>query len=249
MIEEILTKIGLTLTEAKIYEVLLIKGILKGGEILKEARLNSGRIYDVLASLQNKGFISIIEENGVKKFKAAPPSMIQEYLKEQENTIKEKQIEVASIIPKLEILYKNQKSRVSIEVYTGSKGMRTSYDILFKEAIKDKKLYVTGITKQVNYNSWMPTLLKTFIYPMRKRLNLKIKKLMNAEAKKEKIWRTDNSEIKYISSTALTSYEVLGEVVLIQLFEEDSINIVIKSKQVAEDFREQFNALWKTARK
>jgi sugar-specific transcriptional regulator TrmB len=249
MFKETLVKIGLTSTEAKIYEALLSHGTLKTSEILKETKMNSGRIYDILANLQNKGFISTTTENGIKKFKAAPPHIIEEYLKEQESQIKEKQLEISKLLPSLEKIYGQNKEETKVEVYIGSKGMRTAYEILFKEADKDKNLYVTGITKQANYTSWLPTLLKTFIYPTRQRLRLKTKKIMNEEARKEEIWHTDKSEIRYLPLTALTSYEILGNIVIIQVAQEETINLVIKSKQVADDFREQFNLLWKSAKK
>ena len=249
MLQNTLTKIGLTSTESKIYEVLLNNGSMKTSEILKKAKLNSGRIYDVLSNLQNKGFISIIIENNIKKFKAAPPHIIEEYLKEQELQIKQKHQEIINILPSLQKIYEQTKTQTTVEVYTGYKGMRTAYEILFKESDKDKNLYVTGITTQTKQASWLPIFLKTFVYPSRKRLRLKIKKIMNTKARTEKVWSKDNSEIKYLALTALTSYEILGDVVIIQLAQEDTINLVIRSKQVANDFREQFNLLWQNAKK
>ena len=58
MINQILQEIGLTRNEIKVYTSLLDLGESKTGEILKKSGLNSGKIYEILDSLQKKGLVS-----------------------------------------------------------------------------------------------------------------------------------------------------------------------------------------------
>lgn len=76
-----------------------------------------------------------------------------------------------------------------------------------------------------------------------------MKKLMNEEARGEVSWKADNSEIRYLPWGILSSYDILGDIVVIEIFQGETISIVIKNKQTAEDYIEQFNLLWKIAKK
>ena len=247
--EKLLESIGLSKTESKIYLSLLEKGEQKTSEILKSINVNSGRIYEILDNLQSKGFISQTTKNKVKYFSAAPPTILQDYIKNKEKTIESQKQEINNLLPKLMKRFSKETSKTEIQIFTGKQGMKSSYEILFQEGKKDKNLYITGTSKQFEFKKWLPTLMDTYVYPNRKRLKLKIKKLMNIEAKKQKLPKTDKSEIKYTNLDSLTSYEILGDIIIIQILQGDTIHLVIKNKQVAEDFKKQFMLLWNNAKR
>ena len=83
MIENVLQNLGLTQNEIKVYLALISLGESKSGEILKKSGLNSGKIYEILNSLQKKGFVSQISKGGVKYFSPADPKRVLDYLKEK----------------------------------------------------------------------------------------------------------------------------------------------------------------------
>jgi len=249
LLEKTLERIGLTPSESKIYLALLKYGELKTGEILKRTNINSGRIYDILTNLESKGFISKTTKNTVKYFKAAPPHIIQQHLESRAQELAEEQKSITQQLPDFEKLYKSHEHDVGVEIYIGKKGMRTAYEILFAQAAKHKDYYVIGITQQKRYADWLPLFLETYVYPTRKRLKCKVRKIINQEARHESLWKKDDSEIRYLPLTMLTSYDILGDIVIVQIFQGETINIIIKNKQTADDFREQFNLLWKIAKK
>jgi sugar-specific transcriptional regulator TrmB len=76
MEEKSLEKIGLTKNETKVYLALLKIGTSKVGEILKESKLNSGKIYEVINSLEQKGLVSESTINNVKHFTATSKVLI-----------------------------------------------------------------------------------------------------------------------------------------------------------------------------
>lgn len=247
--EKFLEKIGLSPSESKIYLCLLKYGELKTSEILSKTELNSGRIYDILGNMQKKGFVSSIIRNNVKYFTAAPPEILEEYIDEKEKEVRKQTELVKSKLPELKKIYKQNQNDPSVEVYLGKKGAKSAYQILLQNAKKGDTHYVIGITKQAFYAPWLINLLKTHIYPERIRKGLKVRKLMNTEAKKEALWKNDKSEIRYLPWNILSSYEVLGDVVMIQIFQNELICLVIKNKQTAQDYKEQFELLWGMAKK
>ena len=247
--EEFLIKIGLSPSEAKIYLALIKHGEMKIGQILERAKINSGRIYDMLTSLKNKGFVSEISRNGVKYFQPAPPSVLEEYMEDKENEVKMQIDSVKNNLPGLQKLYASREQDASVEVYVGKKGAKTAYEILLGNAKEGDEYLVIGISTQEKYVPWLPVFLKTHIYPMRIRKKLKVRKLMNLEAKDEKLWRQDKSQIRYLPWNILTSYEIVGDVVVIQIIQGETIHLVIRNKQTAKDYKEQFELLWKMAKK
>ena len=65
---KVLERIGLTRNESLVYLTLLRNGTSKTGEILKKSGLNSGKIYEILDSLEKKGMVSESSINNIKRY-------------------------------------------------------------------------------------------------------------------------------------------------------------------------------------
>ena len=145
MIEQVLQEIGLTQNEIKVYLALLDLGESKSGEILKKSGLNSGKIYEILDSLQKKGLVSFIIKSGVKYFSPADPKRVLDYLNEKRQSIIKQEEDFKNILPELlkKISLISPKSK--IEIFTGIKGMKTAYAKEL-EFPKSETLYVLGVT-------------------------------------------------------------------------------------------------------
>ena len=250
--EEILIQLGLTSSEAKVYLSLLELGESKTGEILSKAGLNSGRIYEILGSLEKKGLVSSIIKHKVKYFSPSPPERILDLLNEKAEEIKNKKINFEEVLPSLTNKFKSLKEKTNVEVYYGIEGQRTAYSVIFKENSRD--LYVYGITGKESYSKMTKDAKKVldilvyYVYKKRRELGLNIKKLAYEEARGEKDYLKDNSKIKYLPYPSLTSIEILGNVTMIQLPIEPFITILIHNKQVTKDYERQFEFLWKLAK-
>ena len=68
MYKELLQACGLTQNESLVYVSLLKIGKATSSEIVKEANISSGKIYETLEKLIRKGLVKSIIENGVKNF-------------------------------------------------------------------------------------------------------------------------------------------------------------------------------------
>ena len=68
MLDLKLKKIGLTDYESRIYLALLDIGEGTSGDVIKKAEIHTGKIYEILESLKNKGLISEITKNNIKQY-------------------------------------------------------------------------------------------------------------------------------------------------------------------------------------
>jgi len=247
--EELLKQIGLTSSESKVYLALLEIGEAKASQILEKARFNSGRIYDVLNSLKNKGLVSEIIKEKVKLFVPSPPERILDFLNDKEEEIKQNITKINNIIPQLDSKYKHLKQKTNVEVFLGIDGMKTAYTLLFKESEKTKELNVYGIVSKKHYQKKTIDMLRYYVYKKRRDLKLTTKKLISEEARTENLYKEDNSILRYLPYPSMTGIEILGDYVLIQFFQDPIIMILIRNKSIAEDYRSMFKFLWKVAKK
>ena len=248
---EILKQIGLTSSEAKVYSTLLETGKNSASGILSRANLNSGRIYEVLNSLENKGLVSQIKEGKTRLFLASSPERVLDYLNEKIKSVETQKNEFEKELPKLQKSFKNIAQETDAELFIGIKGQKTAYDILFAEAkrCKDKEIIIQGITKKERYPKEVLDLLRFYVYKKRKELGLKVKKIADYDARNEKMYYEDNSEIRYLPFTSTTSMQILGNVVMVQFPVNPIITLIIRNKNIAEDYKKQLQFLWKIAKK
>lgn len=246
--EQILEQIGLTPTEAKVYLSLLELGEAKTGEILQKAKLNSGRIYEVLNALEQKGLVSTMTKGKVKRFMPAPPQRILDLLEQQHAEIEKRRKQLAVALPALAEKYKQTKQQVNVEAFFGTEGQRTAYGIFFKQTTTDKQLRVYGIVAKENYPKGVVDLLQYYVYKERKRLGLHTKKIAAEEARNDAFYRQDKHSIRFLPYPTMTSFQVFGDMTFIEYAREPVISILIHSKEIAEDYRKHFDFLWKVAK-
>ena len=91
MYEELLEQCGLTKNESLAYLALLKLGKAKSGEIIREADISGGKIYETLYKLVDKGLIKQVTENKVKRFIPNDPKSILSYVKEKQKNLEEKE--------------------------------------------------------------------------------------------------------------------------------------------------------------
>jgi HTH-type transcriptional regulator, sugar sensing transcriptional regulator len=245
-IEESLKEIGLTNYETKIYLALLELGEAKSGQILAKAGIYSGNVYEILESLKNKGLVSETIKNNVKHYSPANPERILDYLDEKEKRIEEQKENIQDLIPKILSKINQYKKSPIIEVYTGLEGLKTA---MLKETKKYKKgveVAVLGIKEDQKYSKKIIDYFIYNIYPLRKKLSIKVRKINDISYKKIKT--KEKAEIKYLPHPSTTTINICEDLTILVVYSETLITITIESKDVAESFLNQFNLLWKQAK-
>ena len=125
MIEEVLSQIGMTGNEVKVYLALLKSGQLSVNEIGTRSGLHRQVCYDALERLLEKGFVSYAVENSRKLFKALEPEKLLEFLEQKKELVKQ-------AMPELSGLARLPKEETIVEVMKGKNVVRA----ILRDAVK-----------------------------------------------------------------------------------------------------------------
>ncbi len=86
----VLKRIGLNLYEGKVYSALLSAGLSSAGEISETADVPRSRVYDVLTSLEKKGFAIVQMDRPVKYLPVQPKDVLQRIRAQYKKELEEK---------------------------------------------------------------------------------------------------------------------------------------------------------------
>jgi sugar-specific transcriptional regulator TrmB len=248
MMEDILRKIGLTEYETKVYVALLDLGKATSGEILQKSNINTGKIYDILGALKNKGFVSEIIESGVKKFSPADPKQIFNYLEEKKEDIQNQEQTLNEIVPDILKRINAIKEPQRVEVFYGFKGLKIAHQKEINRYSAKETLRVLGIMGREKYPPSIYNFYINNLYSKRISSKVKIKKILDKEAKKHRKDHEKEAQIKYFPYVSPVAVVTIGNLTIIDIVTENPIIITIESKEVAESFTQQFELLWKLSK-
>ncbi len=245
-----LKTIGLTDSEIKVYLALLKLGISAKGEILREARIAPSKIYHVLDKLMDKGLVSLIIKNNVKRFSAAPVSRIKDYLDKKKEELEEEEKAISKILPNLESLQRKHLEKTTAEIFFGWKGMETVYSSIIDGAKKGQTAYVLGASKGAD-----PEKSKRFFAKYGAKAHqggIKINVLFNESSRQYAYESEKEAGIKYSKrflpiTTPVEIAIIRGKTAIVMLKEEPLV-ILIHDRETSESFLSYFEQLWKIAK-
>ncbi|MBT3985118.1 hypothetical protein HOD38_00405 [archaeon] len=241
--KEILKDAGLTKNETLVYLNLLKLGKAKASKIIREAKVSSGKIYETLDKLIEKGLVKTVIENGVKTFIAADPNTLLLYLKEKEKKLREQEKKLENIIPDLKNLMKTAEVKETVSLIKGFRGISTLVNETLEKG-KDIKVMGVSSSKSIKFNNFWKKW-------HRKRITLKKEcKVLFSDYKSDywkffkKLKYTKVKESLSISPSAIT---IIDDNTFIFSYKEEFTCIHIKSQDISNSFTSLFNSLWKVA--
>lgn len=230
--KKILVKIGLSNAESIIYLSALRKGQVTVRDLSKDTGLHRTNIYDVLEKLKEKGLITYFKEGKTTYFHASDPDNLYDFLKEKQDFLD-------SLMP---VLIENSKvnvKEVSVDVFKGKEGMKTSFRRMLKIG---KPMCGFGIRGQLREK--LPVFAEQWIRDMKK------KKAVYRCIYTERNPPSYYTKIKYLPekySGPVATY-IYGDEININIWEPFLLAIVIKSKEVAKVYKTHFGLLWEIAK-
>lgn len=240
MIKEILRKLGMTQNEVEVYLTLLNSGELSVNEIGTKSGLHRQVCYDALDRLLEKGFVSYIIKNNKKFFKPLNPDKIIDYLDE-------KKLEIDSILPKLNAMFRAEREETEVEVIKGKNVLRTIYNDIFR-ILKEKKetLYAMGI-EETKFLKFDEIAIKQHISKLRKN---RLKEKLLSKQSATYFFEGPQSEYRLIPDHLFNPNptHIYGDKVAIIIWGHPAYGVIIKNKQVADANRKYFQMLWKMAK-
>lgn len=246
----ILEKIGLTGSEIKVYLALLKLGVSSKSRLLKESKIASSKIYEVIDKLIDKGLCGTIIKDGIKHFSAAPPSRIRDYISQKKQEIIQEEKAFEDILPKLESI-KQLSKEAYVELFLGWKGMETVYNHYLSKAKKNDEVFIIGAG--IGNNEEKLEIFYSKYGRMAFKKGLKINVLFNDNAREyvKKIEKNIGISYKKRFLFEHTPSELLmfKDITLITIRRVEPILILIKDKETYNSFKEYFKELWKIAKR
>lgn len=122
-----LSQIGLTNSDIKVYFALLELESSTVGPIIKKSLVPDSKIYAILEKLKGRGLVSFVIKNNVKHFQCSDPKNLISIIDDKEKMLQKQKKELQEeIIPQIEIRRKLTEDKQEATVYEGYEGFRAA---------------------------------------------------------------------------------------------------------------------------
>ncbi len=225
--------LGLTSYEFQAYQSLIKLGKSTAPKLSKVSYVPYGRIYDVLDSLESKGYIKVITDK-IKQFIASDPSGVIKMIDDKKEELESLKDE----FNKLEQIYDTREEEPVVII----KGNRNFHKII-KEKPEAKDYRYT-----IKYNSTLnPNWIKGYKKKLKKGVDLKnLVRFDKASLKNVLKWKKILPEIKAIDNEGVLMSIIDDHYVLIGLITSNT-TIVIKNEAFAKIMKKMYSATYEKA--
>ena len=162
---ELRQRFKLNIYEVKIWTSLLSRGIAAASELAEISGVPRSRCYDVLESLEKKGFI-IMKIGKPIKYIAVQPEAVMDRVKKRVQEEAEQQInmveklEETDIFKELELLHKTGIKKIDVEGITDSVVGRSNINRFLKDMLLRAKKHAVIVTNEEGVNHKIKVLRK-----------------------------------------------------------------------------------------
>ncbi len=248
MYEELLSEIGLTKSEIAVYFALLKLGSSRTGLLIKEAGIASGKAYLILDKLALKGLVTSVVQAGVKHYQAKDPERLIFYLKEKEQTLKEKEKRLLEVVPTLKAQYESNKYQPRAEIFEGNAGFKTFYNWTLKELKKGNCIDILGVS-HLAFDKFEAFLIDWNKERIEKGIKMRILYNHNCRDYGKKREKMRLTEVRYMKKTLETPawIDIFRDYVVTINIHGEPVCFLIKDKESADSYRAYFEYLWKNS--
>jgi len=186
LINKIKDYFDLNVYETKVWLALLSKGVASAGEIAEMSRVPRSRTYDVLESLEKKGF-AIVKLGKPVKYIGVKPKMVLEKLKNNikkdadDRVVSLSNIKETNEFTQLEELYKGGISPVKREDLSASLKGKSNITNYLREILQNASKEVIICTNAEEIQSKIKLFEQTF--ELLKKANIKVKIALSGDEK------------------------------------------------------------------
>lgn len=229
-----LRELGLTKNEERAFRTIVRLGKAGSTEISKESGVTYGRIYNILAALEQKGLVKVIPEKG-KKFIPGDPEVLKEVIAGRRKALAEVEKEVDGLKKVYEL-----KEREAVEVARG----RASFYKLVRQFPKPKRTeYRIRYVSEFN-PEWVREVR------MALRTGVEMKELVRFDKEAEKNvrrWLKVHKDIRIIPNEGISITIVDEEAILIALIKANT-QLLIRDRPFIKLMKELFRSYYRQAK-
>ena len=169
----------LNIYEIKIWTSLLGKGVAAASELAELSGVPRSRCYDVLESLEKKGFIIMKIGKPIKYIAVQPEAVVDRVQKNLRDEAEQQVIDVAKlsetdIFRELELLHKTGVKKVDVENVTGSVVGKNSVNKFLKDMMQRAKKSVVIVTNDHGIKNKIRIFKKVKENLARKKISVKL---------------------------------------------------------------------------
>jgi HTH-type transcriptional regulator, sugar sensing transcriptional regulator len=233
----ILTNIGLTEKESKVYLSTLEIGSSVVSEIAKKAKINRVTTYDILQKLKEKGLVSNFTKARIKYFTATEPEIIASNFEQKTKALN-------TAVPHLKRL-QGETSHPRIQYFEGLDGIKTIY-----QDTLTSKTEILNFSNSEKIRKYWPEYDKEYV-TIRAKKNIHLKGIVTEDEAGKKVKEEDkmyNREIRlinkkqYLFTNETNIYD--NKVSIISFSEQELIGMIIESPEIADSQRAIFQMCW-----
>ncbi|MBT4446059.1 hypothetical protein HOA92_02500 [archaeon] len=234
-VEMVLENLGFSPNEIKVYLALNDQGTCKAGKVAKIAKIDRSSCYNSLKNLLQKGLVSYVLMGQVKWFQATGPKRLLDYVREQENDVKE-------ILPQLHARHKAAKISGQVRLFKGIKGVKTILQDIIRT---EENNLVFGNESQLEEN--MPTFQKQFVRQLKEKKIFVKEIVRSGRGSKTSNPKQTRYVPKSLESPVVTN--IYGDKIALIIWTDEPEGIIIENKAAADAYRSYFEFMWKHAKK
>lgn len=244
-----LEMIGLTKGESKVYEALLVLEDSTVGPIVKKSGVSYSKIYEILDKLTAKGLVSYSIKENTKYFQATNPNRLRDYVATQERKASANKELLQKILPLMQNMRLLAGKKEGAEIFIGIKGLTAAYETLLELPEKGEEECFFYAYDPAYHDKSLSFYTKMFHYF--KETGVKMRGIgglsyKNTELAKE----TEKASYRqrYVEFPVPGNIDIYKDMVLIINWSSEPVGILIRSEEIAENFRNYFNAVWAIAK-
>jgi sugar-specific transcriptional regulator TrmB len=245
MYTQILTKLGLSENEAKMYELLLIKGESKASDLVGDSGLGRGNVYNLLTALVSMG-LATVTAGKHQIYRAAEPTKLSTLLEAKRIETDRLAAEFKEELPKLTSTFNLTTGRPAIQVFEGYDGV--------EEVLNDSLSAPDAVLTYIDLSALTGEFSEINKRYLRRRIAKKVsKRIIAADLPEVRAFfakqNTPFTEVAFAKDFPTgfkTAMEIYGnKVTYMTMTDERQISVMIEDAHIAAMHRLQFEYLWK----
>jgi sugar-specific transcriptional regulator TrmB len=246
---EILRKAGLSGNEIKVYLALMKLGSVTAGAILKKTDIHRAGVYDTLERLMDKGLASYAIRANRKYFEAAHPDNLIEVIEKKEEELEKSKSRIKQILPELDAMRLLSKEPQEVTLFKGNKGIQS----VLENMLGAKKVFALGgYSEEAEGIQFCLKYILPRFHKQRVKKGIKIDFIFPKRSIKrgEQLKEMPHTNVRMLDEefASLTGIQIYNEFVSIILWSKNPIAILIRSKEIADSYKQYFDYLWKNAK-
>lgn len=246
---ETLEGLGFTAGEARVYIALLELGETTTGAIIDRSKISGSKVYGILNRLMEKGLASYIMREKTKYFQAAQPNRLLDYVERKEAELAEQKRTVETILPSLEKLRAATETAQSAQIYEGYEGMRTVFNLILETVPAGGEYHVFFLGSELGDRK----LVEFIKSHHRRRIKRGVRVKLMGDAASRQFFKPfagiEGWEVRFYPQPLPLGVYIFADYVATLSFGEKPTVFLIKSRGIAEAYRNFFIGLWKKSKK